>query len=106
MKITANGKLIEFAKVRCGFEDLGELATIEGTVIKTRTHADGDRSINVVPDPEFQRLLYYKGRRTREYLHVEFMPCERVYTDVETPLAEVLRRWDAKIPTRVRITGR
>jgi hypothetical protein len=93
-------------KRRCGFLDLGELATIEGKVIKTKTHTDGDRSVNVVPDPGFERLLYYKGRKTRDYLHVEFMPCERIYTDVDTPLAEVLRRFKAGIPTRVRITGR
>lgn len=102
----AASQIIFEQKRRCGFEDMGELVTVEGRVTKTRTHPDGDRSVNVVPDPEFERLLYYKGRKTRNYLHVEFMPCERIYTDVDTPLATVLLRYETGVPTRVRITGR
>lgn len=102
----ASSQIVFEQKRRCGFEDLGELATVEGRVRGTTTHADGDRSIDVVPDPGFERLLSYKGHQNRDYLHVEFMPCERIYTDVDKPLAEVLSRFKESIPTRVRITGR
>lgn len=93
-------------KKRCGFVDLGELVTLEGTAIRTKTHNDGDFSVNVIPDPFFERLLEYEGRRNREYVHVEFMPCERTYVDVESVLQRVKARLDQGVSTRVRITGR
>lgn len=102
----AASQVIFEQKRRCGFLDLGELVTVVGTVLKAATHNDGDRSILVIPDMGYERLLFYKGHLTRSQLHVEFMPCERLYTDVEVPLAEVLRRFEEEIPTRVRITGR
>lgn len=93
-------------KKRCGFVDLGQLVTLEGWAVRTKTHNDGDFSINVYPFKEYQHLLEYKGRRNKPYVHVEFMPCERTYSDVEPVLQEVKRRIDENILTYVRITGR
>lgn len=105
MTTCSSAHVIFEQKKRCGFEDLGKLVTVEGKVIKTHTHADGDFSINVVPDEEYQYLLYYEGIRTREYLHIEFMPCERMYKDVGKTLNKVTE-YLAKGETRVSITGR
>lgn len=93
-------------KKRCGFADLGQLIEIEGTVIKSKFHNDGDRSVDVIPDPEYGWVLWYGGFRNRDYIHVEFMPCERTYVDVESVLGEVHRRYEEGTPTRVSILGR
>ena len=108
----ASSHVVFAQKKRCGFVDLGELVTAEGCVIGTKTHNDGDRSINIRPDKPFERLLYYQGRKTKNYLHVEFMPCEREYVDVEAVLEEIMDHYNsedynrAECSMRVRVTGR
>lgn len=108
----ASSHVVLEQKKRCGFLDLGELVTAEGVVIRTKIHNDGDSSINIRLDPRSRWLLTYKGRKTRDYLHVEFMPCERTYADVESVLVKVREHVEAaqakgeKPTMRVRITGR
>lgn len=108
----ASSHVVFEQKKRCGFLDLGELVAVEGCLKSTKTHSDGDQSVDVYPDPEFEHLLSYEGRRTRHYLHNEFMPCERTYDDVEKVLAEIKAHtesdaWDkAGCSMRVRVTGR
>lgn len=99
-------------KKRCGFVDLGRLVTAEGCVRKTKIHTDGDFSIDIIPDEDYQYLLDYEGRRTRRYLHTEFMPCERTYSDVEAVLQKVATHHQSdefdyrECSMRVRVTGR
>jgi hypothetical protein len=93
-------------KKRCGFLDLGQQVTAVGTVKSTRTHTDGDQSLNIRLDPGYEQLLFYQGRKTRNYLHVEFMPCERGYKDVNVVLEAVKQRFEAGEKIRVSITGR
>jgi hypothetical protein len=108
----ASSHVVFEQKKRCGFVDMGELVTVEGLVIKTKIHTDGDSSINIRVDPGYERLLEYQGRKTRNYLHVEFMPCEREYVDVEPILAKVRKHYEdskaagVKPTMRVRVTGR
>lgn len=90
-------------KRRCGHIDLGYVV-VTGTVVRTKTHNDGDFSINIIPDDP--KYLYYGGLRNRDYIHAEFMPCERVYPDVENVLQDVKRRHDSGENLRVEISGR
>jgi hypothetical protein len=92
-------------KRRCGHVDLG-WETITGTVIRTKIHDDGDFSVNVVPDEQFEYLLYFEGLKNKEYVHVEFMPCERLYLDVENVLQELATRHQQGETLRVEIEGR
>lgn len=93
-------------KKRCGFIDLGQQITVVGKVIRTKIHADGDFSVDIVPNPGYEWVLFYGGYKNRGYLHVEFMPCERTYIDVESVLKEVSRRYNEGIYTEVSVTGR
>jgi hypothetical protein len=108
----ASSQVVFAQKKRCGFVDLGKLATVEGCLKSTKTHSDGDQSVDVYPDEEFQYLLTYEGRKTRGYLHTEFMPCEREYADVDEQLKKIADHyesedWDkANCSMRVRVTGR
>jgi len=94
------------AKKRCGFVDLGELVAVSGRVKKTKIHQDGDFSLDIVPEPQYEWVLSYKGQARRSYIHVEFMPCERTYADVEPVLQEVARRIAAGETVHVRVVGR
>jgi hypothetical protein len=105
MSCAANMAILE-QKKRCGFVDLGQMITITGQVKRSKTHKDGDRSIDIYPDDEFEWVLYYKGHSTRDYIHTEFTPCERSYEDVAAALEEVKTRWEAGEKLRVAITGR
>jgi len=105
MTCAANIAVLE-QKKRCGFVDLGQMVTITGQVKRSKTHKDGDRSIDIYPDDEFEWVLYYKGQSTRSYIHAEFTPCERNYEDVAAALDEVMKRYSDGESLRVEITGR
>lgn len=96
----ATATVIFEQKKRCGFKDLGVLATLKGEVIRIKTHSDGDFSLDVIPDSGYEYLLFFGGQKNRNYIHIEFMPCERVYADV-APLLEIVEVGD-----KVKITGR
>lgn len=105
MTCSANMAVLE-QKKRCGFVDLGQLVTVTGQVRRSKTHKDGDRSIDIYPDDEFEWTLYHKGKQNRSYIHAEFTPCERRYDDVAAALDEVMERYEAGEKPRVAITGR
>ena len=85
-------------KRQCGFADLGPV-TVVGTVRRTKHHGDGDRSVDVIPDPAWAHVLAYKGKTRRDYIHCEFTPCDQ-YTEIVAVLDRV------RVGDRVRITGR
>lgn len=100
----AGAQAILDQKRACGFLDLGKLVTVYGCVLRTHVHNDGDFSINLKPDDP--TVLFYQGRLTRDYLHAEFMPCERGFADVEQTLQTIAKEAGDGCAMRVRITGR
>jgi hypothetical protein len=105
MNCAANMAALE-QKKRCGFVDLGKMVTISGFVRRSKTHKDGDRSIDIYPDPDQEWVLHYGGEKNRKWIHAEFTPCERGYEDVARALKEVETRLAAGEKFRVLITGR
>lgn len=102
----ASSHIVFEQKKRCGFLDLEQLISVTGTVLRTATHTDGDQSINITLDKKYEHFLYYGGLKNRDYLHVEFMPCERAYGDVASVLKEIASRFKKGLTTRVSVIGR
>jgi len=95
-----------WAKRRCGFEDLDTRITVTGEVIYIQESADGDVTVDLVLVKEDEWALYYKGRRTREFLHVEYMPCELEFPDLAKRLSEVNAAWGTGSRVQVWVSGK
>jgi len=100
--------LIFKAKHRCGFLDLGKDVEIIGIITDTNVdtgNMDDDACFNVLPDPGYEWLLYYKDRKTADTLHCEFMPCQQ-QEPLLSLLKDVAKRFRNGEKFRVRIWGR
>lgn len=101
------------AKRGCGFLDL-EGRVLEGRVLRSRRHPDGDRSFDILPDPDYAHLLqpWPEHPPVRPYVHVEFMPRELSWRDVRGQVEAAIAacqpdsRHACTRPVRVRVSGR
>ena len=104
------GSIILYGKRRCGFLDLGKNVEVVGTVVGVDPGGgDGDVCFNVITEPGYEWLRFYKGRDTTEgtpgTIHCEFMPCSQ-FGEVYKKCTEVIDKYNAGQKVRVRIKGR
>jgi len=101
--------VVEF-KRGCGFVDLGQLVTAQGTVLDIGEAEDGDFIVDLILDEPYRWLLYYGDRETSRNgngsIHVEVMPCERRYADIAAQVAAVKAAVAAGGPVRLGVEGR
>lgn len=108
----AASQVVMAQKRACGFLDLGELVTARGCVARSKIHTDGDASVDLDLDPEFEHLLTVEGHKPRGYLHTEVMPCEREFDDIRQQLEAIREHVSsddfdrASCSMRVEVTGR
>ena len=97
-------------KRRCGFVDLGYVRLTGVVKYIEENLGDGDLTVDIKPDPRFDYLRWYKGVETSHSkdgtIHVEIMPCERQFSDIESVLKKIVEQHKKGKIIRVAVEGR